>query len=103
MHVGDFQGDVSDFQNNGLQLEEFDYAFVPYWYLAYPSMKRALAEGVKARTFIATHLPPKEDAKKVLRGLGGFNGVVRTIHAQFPNAIVYPDEMSEHFLAADKH
>jgi L-ascorbate metabolism protein UlaG (beta-lactamase superfamily) len=101
LHVGDTQAEIGDFQRNNLHVEEFDYAFVPYWFLSYPTMRRALIKGVKARTFVAMHMPPKELKPSHLRDLGGFDAAVKQMHAKVPNSIIFPDEMSRKFLASE--
>jgi len=62
LHLGDAAMDPKEFAPYALAEEEFDVAFVPYWYFADPVGLRILKEHVRARQLVACHVPDREEA-----------------------------------------
>jgi len=93
LHIGDTEANADDFALNRVLVDNVDFAFVPYWYLAYADMMKAIRQGVTATTFIAMHLPPKALDPSYLDDLGGWDGAITQIRRDFPNAVIFENEM----------
>jgi L-ascorbate metabolism protein UlaG (beta-lactamase superfamily) len=92
LHVGDTEATAEDFQVNNLHIEDVDFAFIPYWKLAYDGEKDDIRSGVRTEYIVVMHMPPKEITPSYLDDLGGWPSTTRKIKRIFPNAIVFESE-----------
>lgn len=95
LHLGDSDGNERDFRRNDLHTEALDFAFVPYWYLAYDGRATAISGAIRATHIIAMHLPPKELEDSYLKGLGGWEAMKEKVISRFPNAVFFESEMEK--------
>ncbi len=99
LHIGDTVADAAEFRRNHLHEEKIDFAFIPYWYLAYEGMQDAVREGIQAERIVVMHVPPKGLDESYLDDLGGFESAMSLIRRSFPNAIVFEEEMETQSFA----
>lgn len=94
LDIGDTEADASEFKMNGLDQREVDFAFVPYWYLAYARRKAAVKEGISAQHIIPTHIPPKDLKPSFMDELGGWRFATDQIKREW-SAIIFADELEK--------
>jgi L-ascorbate metabolism protein UlaG (beta-lactamase superfamily) len=95
LHLGDSDGNEADFRRNDLHTETLDFAFVPYWYLAYDDRVKTIRGAIHATHIIVMHLPPKGLKESYLTGLGGWEGMKKKVTSHFPNAVFFETEMEK--------
>ena len=64
LHLGDSDGEVSNFDVFDLEKEQIDVALVPYWYFLSAEGKRVVQEHIRARNVIAFHVSLDDDGKR---------------------------------------
>lgn len=62
LHVGDADTRPANFNKYGLADIEFDVALLPYWYFEHGDGQALIAECIRAKTYVACHVPPTERA-----------------------------------------
>ena len=78
LHVGDADTAVENFEKFNLEEEGIDIAFLPLWYLLYPSGQTLVREHIKPKQIIAVHISPSEGAT-----------AAEQINQHFPGAIAF--------------
>ena len=94
-HIGDTEAVAIDFRLAGITEEAFDITFIPYWYLSLVRRRDAVRQGIKTSRIIAMHLPPKDMKNSYLDQFGGWPTATKEIVAQFPNAVIFTDELEK--------
>lgn len=95
LHLGDSDGEISNFDAFDLEKEQIDVAMVPYWYFLYDEGMQVLREHIRARQVIAFHIPAdtSTDARVAahMTKSGGQTGIRAKIQAALPGAIAATD------------
>lgn len=78
LHLGDSDGDVSNFDTFDLEKEKIDVALVPYWYFLSGEGKRVVREQIDARNVFAIHVGIEENVGRDLS----------QIRREFPGVII---------------
>jgi L-ascorbate metabolism protein UlaG (beta-lactamase superfamily) len=91
LHVGDADGEVSNFDPYDLQKEGINIALVPYWYALDEESRRVIREHIAPKQVIFFHIPednPDDDyLRKHMQEVGGRAGLVARIKKDFPQAL----------------
>lgn len=94
LHIGDTEVTPAEFGSLGLAELDIDFFFVPYWFLTNPRWNDQMEPAVGSPTFIAMHMPPKDDPKGYMADSGGFDGTVAKIRSTYPEVVVFEEPMS---------
>lgn len=84
LHIGDADMTAENFSAFGLQKENIDIAFIPYWYLISESGRTLVREQFAPRQIIAVHIPPAEAAS-----------IARQIREFYPDADAFTQILEE--------
>ena len=91
LHVGDSDGEISNFDAFDLQKEGIDLALVPYWYALDDESRRVLREHIAPKQVIFFHIPEDHpddaDLKAHMDHMGGRAGLAARIRKDFPQAM----------------
>jgi len=69
LHVGDAEATTSNFKPVGLQHQDIDVAFLPYWHLIYTRFnRRVVREFIHPKRIFVLHIPPAEE-EEIMRKL----------------------------------
>jgi len=80
LHVGDADMMAENFSAFELAKEDLDVAFVPYWYVLSKEGREIMKTQIRAKTYIAVHVPPT-----------GRSGLIRDILGKMPSAMVFSE------------
>ncbi len=78
LHIGDADMFAENFASFDLKAENLDAVFVPYWFVLSKEGRDILRNGLKAKTIVAIHLPPKDQSE-----------TLRSLLEAMPSAVVF--------------
>ena len=89
LHMGDSEVVLSELNIYNLPEENIDVAFVPYWYFTSVKYQPALQKGIGAKHVVPMHLILVDG------GAQERNRILESIPAEFPEAILFSEEMEK--------
>jgi len=93
LHVGDSVATAKDLAVYELPAQEIDVAFLPYWLLIDEDGRRAVREGIAARSIVVMHVPPRDVPDRYIVHLGGHDAMARSIDEEFPGSTLLEKEL----------